>query len=284
MLLKDFKPSAAVSDFVQKYRIAHFVFDKNASIPVKPYPPSPEHCLSFYPFDTEWVQHADSGKEVSNIRVAFIGQPLAVTNRIVNNNFLVLQIIFQPGALYRLLGVPANELTNSYGNAEDIFSKSVALVNEQLFHANSYDAMIVIAEHFVSGLVKKLVKAKQPIDEVCKLLLQSEKAVTLDWLAKQAFLSTKQLERKFKERTGINPKLYQRIIRFNNAYRLKNSHPHLDWLRIALECNYYDYQHLVKDYKDFTGSTPTDFHIAETKAPENILGLNDSYYAVTQQR
>jgi AraC-like DNA-binding protein len=284
MLLQDFKPSVFVSDFVQKYRIAHFVFDKNAVIPIKAYPPSPEHCLSFYPFDTEWVNHADTGKEVSNIRVAFIGQPLAVTNRIVNHNFLVLQIIFQPGALFRLLGIPASELTNSYINAEAIFSKTVALVNEQLFYASSYDAMIVIAENFVGGLMKKMVKDRQPIDNVCKLLLQSDNALSLDWLAKQAYLSTKQLERKFKERTGINPKLYQRVVRFDNAYRLKNSHPHLDWLRIAMACNYYDYQHLVKDYKDFTGTTPTDFHMAETKAPENILGLNKSYYATTQQR
>ncbi len=284
MLLKDFIPSALVSSFVQKYRIAHFVFDKNAFIPVKPYPPSPEHCLSFYPFDKEEIEHADSGKRASNIPVAFIGQPLAVTNRVVNNNFLVVQVIFQPGAVYQLTGIPATAFTNYYLPAEDIFSKDVHLVNEQLFHAASYTQMIAVAEKFVLGLISKRKKQSHATDEVCKLVLYGNDTYKLDWLAGQACLSTKQFERKFKERTGINPKLYQRVIRFDNAYRLKSAKPNLDWLRIALECNYYDYQHLVKDYQNFTGTTPTDFHKAETQAPESILGLNDDYYASAKLR
>lgn len=284
MLLKDFIPSALVRNYVQRYRIAHFVFDANAVIPVKPYPPSPEHCLSFYPFDTEAIEHADSGKQVHNVPVAFIGQPLAVTNRVVPNNFLVVQVIFQPGAVYQLTGVPATEFTNHYLQAEDIFSKQVHFVNEQLFHARSYQAMIAIVEAFVLQMIHKQQKQQHAIDKVCQLVLYGNEQYSLDWLAKQAFLSTKQFERKFKERTGVNPKLYQRVIRFDNAYRLKNAKPNWDWLRIALACNYYDYQHLVKDYQNFTNTTPTDFHMAETNAPESILGLNDDYYANTTLR
>lgn len=59
--------------------------------------------------------------------------------------------------------------------------------------------------------------------------------------AQQAFLSTKQFERKFKERTGLNPKTFEQIIKFDNAFRLKNANPNFDWLRIAVACNYYDY-------------------------------------------
>ncbi|MGL6269701.1 MAG: helix-turn-helix domain-containing protein, partial [Chitinophagaceae bacterium] len=85
-------------------------------------------------------------------------------------------------------------------------------------------------------------------------------------------------ERKFKERTGVNPKLYARIIRFDRAFRLKNSRPEFDWLRIAVECDYHDYQHLAKDYKDFTGLTPNSFHEIENKAPERSFGLSEGYY------
>ena len=278
MLLKDFKPSIEVSEFVRLYRLVHFVFDKNMVIPFKPYPPSPEHCLSFYPMDTETIEHADTGKKIANIPVAFIGQPLSVTNRFVGHHFMVLQIIFQPGALYRLTGIPSNELTNVYINAEDIFSKEVRLINEQLHNATSYNAMIIVAENFVKNLMKRIIKERHQVDEVCKILLASQANISLDWLAKESFLSSKQLERKFKERTGVNPKLYQRIIRFEKAYLLKNKNPNWDWLRIAVECNYHDYQHLVKDYKDFTGFSPTSFHAVEKDAPENILGLHTTYY------
>ena len=72
--------------------------------------------------------------------------------------------------------------------------------------------------------------------------------------------------------------IYARIIRFNKAFNIKNRYPGWDWLRIAIECGYHDYQHLVRDYKDFTGVGPADFHLIENKSPERILGLADEIY------
>jgi AraC-like DNA-binding protein len=53
---------------------------------------------------------------------------------------------------------------------------------------------------------------------------------------------------------------------------MKNRSPQKDWLSIALHCGYYDYQHLVKDYKEFTGYTPAQFFAIDNQAPERMLG------------
>ncbi len=82
----------------------------------------------------------------------------------------------------------------------------------------------------------------------------------------------RQFERKFNEHMGVSPKLYARIIRFDYVFRLKNRHPEKDWLSIALECGYHDYQHLAKEYKEFTGCTPTEFFALDQKAPERFFG------------
>ncbi len=278
MLLKDFIPSPAVSEYVQLYRIVHFVFGANEQLPFKAYPPRPEHCLAFYPYDTETVQYADTGKTIHSLPVVLYGQQLSVTNRFVGREFLVFQIIFHSGALFRLTGIPANELTNEYLDAEAVFSSDLRLVNEQLYHAESYAQMLQVADAFVKQLIQNKKKEQHAIDEVSKLLLKQNGDLPVDEMAKQSFLSHKQFERKFKERAGINPKLYARIARFDKAFRLKNSLPHLDWLRIAVECNYHDYQHLVRDYKDFTSMTPTAFHEIENKAPERKFGLAETFY------
>jgi AraC-like DNA-binding protein len=278
LLLKDFIPSPQVSEFVQLYRIVHLVFEAGQVMPFKAYPPRPEHCLAFYPFDTEKVQFTRSGKTIEHLPVVLYGQQLEVTNRFIGNHFLVFQIIFQPGALYRLTGMPSSELTNEYIDGESVFCSDLRLVNEQLFHAKNYDTMIAVAEQFVLQLIKTQRKSPHLLDETCKLLLAAEGNRSIDWLAKTSCLSNKQLERKCKERIGINPKLYARITRFDKAFRLKNSKPDFDWLRIAVECNYHDYQHLVKDYKDFTGWSPASFHAIEDKAPERAFGLNEGYY------
>lgn len=278
MLLKDFLPDFDLQEYVQMYRIVHFKFDKGQTLPSKAYPPRPEQCLAFYPFETETVEFKKSGKIIRNIPAVLYGQFSEVTNRYIGHHFLVFQIIFMPGALYRITGIPSSEFKNQYLDAELFFSAELRYINEKLFHAKGYHEMLEIANKFIRQLIKKQKKPALLIDNACLLLLKSAGKINLNTLSKEACLSTRQLERKFKERTGVNPKLYERIIRFDRAFRLKNSKPGMDWLRIAIECGFHDYQHLVKTYKDFTGLTPNAFHEIENKAPERLFGLNEGYY------
>ena len=47
----------------------------------------------------------------------------------------------------------------------------------------------------------------------------------------------------------------------------------MDWLRIAVETSYHDYQHLVKDFKQFSNVTPHFLLAAQAQSPERILGI-----------
>jgi len=76
---------------------------------------------------------------------------------------------------------------------------------------------------------------------------------------------------------GVSPKFLARISRFDKAFSLKQINPSLDWLSIALQTGYNDYQHLVKDYKDLTGLSPNQFHEIESKSPERLFGQADTY-------
>jgi AraC-like DNA-binding protein len=276
MLLKDFLPHSGLKEFVKCYRIVHMEFDKSISLPSKAYTPRPENCIAFYPRDTEWVEYADGGKKIFNVPVALVGQHLGTTNRHIGHDFLAIQIIFQPGALYRLTGIPLNELNDEYLEADCVFSKDIQFVNEQFHHAKNYSEMVTIANQFVARVIKKVVKESHPLDAVAQLMLKHDAAISLDWLARESCLSIKQFERNFKDRTGVTPKLFSRLIRFDNAFRIKNAKPHLDWLSVAIDCNYYDYQHLVRDYKDFTGFSPKAFH--QMDMPEDVLGMKEQFY------
>lgn len=278
MILKDFLPAPDVQSYVQLYRIVHLEFSKGEAIPIKAYPPRPEQCLAFYPYDREKVEYVGTNKVVDQLPVVLYGQFTQVTNRMIGHQFLVFQIVFYPGALFKLTGIPSSELVNEYLDGSIFFGNLVHEVNEQLFEAKNYDAMIAIGNQFIRTLIAKSTQSILPIDWACAQLLNKTSQCNIDQIARQACYSTRQLERKFKERTGVNPKLFMRIIRFDNAFRQKNSHPEMDWLSIALECDYHDYQHLVKDYKDFTQLTPNQFHLIEDKAPERKFGLNEGFY------
>ena len=276
MLLQDFLPSPPLRDYVRLIQVIHFVFPAGAALPFKAYPPRPEQCLAFYPRDAESVAYA-GGPAAIRPRSVLIGQHTVVSNRYVGREFLALQVVLQPGALFRLTGIPQGQLTNTYIDAEAVWTAELRQLNERLGSAAAWPEMLPLIEGFLLGRIRRLRGAAHPADAVGQLLLRPGTGGVgrpgLDALADFACLSARQLDRQFARRLGVGPALYARIVRFDRAFRFKNCHPALDWLSIALACGYHDHQHLAKDYREFTGHSPSAFFRQESQAPERGLGL-----------
>lgn len=277
MILKDFLPSPELLDFVRCYRIVHFTFGKSDIIPVKAYPPKPESILHYFLKDRFAIE-GDDRKITYQPPVTYVGQRTFVTTQINGSDFLNFQIVFQPAAVYRLTGIPAYETSNGFFQAQDIFSCIISDTYEQLQEAKGYADLIQTGERIVRGLVKSTKREGHKMDALVRQSTRLAGNLSMRWLASESCLCTKQFTRRFVERTGVNPKLFERISRFNRAYNTRNSAPNKSWFQISIECGYCDYQHLVKDYKDFTGLTPNEFHKLENISPESVLGLTGDLY------
>ncbi|MDH7460498.1 hypothetical protein QEG73_04390 [Chitinophagaceae bacterium 26-R-25] len=264
-------------EFVQCYRIVHFEFDKPNLTFFKAYPPKPEVCLHFTLHGSIENELADRFTTTSLYPITLAGQQTGVTFRYNSSSLLNIQIVFQPCALFRLTGIPASAFTNQYLDAENVFP-NIRFVFDELQQAKTYHQLLSIAEAFVVSIVSHATKDAHPLDAAANWMIKKGGNISLDWMAKESFFCVKQFERKFYERAGVHPKMYARIIRFNKAFNTKNANPGWDWLRIAILCNYFDYQHLVKDYKSFTGLTPQAFHLLENNSPECKLGLDKQLY------
>jgi len=275
MLLKGFLPSPVLRDYVKNIGIVHFVFSEKQNIPVKAYSPRPGDSIEFFLRDLEFVEYPGVNKKTKRPIAVIMGQHTFVTNRYLGHEFLYLNISFQPGVLFRLTGIPSFELTNTYIDAEEVFSKEIKLIKEHLKNAGSYPEILELAESFVGMLIKNSNKDAHGIDTAAKILLQNTDHISIDWLAKETCLCPRQFERKFRERIGVSPSLLARIARFDKAFQMKNAQSEKDWLSIAVQCGYYDYQHLARDYKDFTGLTPASFFQLDNQAPERIFGLHE---------
>jgi AraC-like DNA-binding protein len=273
MILKDFLPSPHLREYVRKHQIIRFEFGSRASIPAKVYCPRPEICLLFFLRNVQKVNIHGSADVLSHYRCTINGLHTLVTNRHTGNDFWCLQIVLQPSTLYLLTGIPAFELTNTFIDAEAIWGREIRTVHEQMCNSDEVEAVIGLAEAFLNRLVKNSKFGLQGIDKVGAAILNQKRPLSIDTLASDSCLSSRQFLRRFVERTGVGPKLFDKVVRFERAFFMKNANPHLDWLTIALACGYYDYQHLAKDYKYFTNMTPTGFYELDTKAPERAFGV-----------
>lgn len=187
---------------------------------------------------------------------AVIGPQFTRVNIKVHSQLNAIRVDFLPGGLFRLLGVPMYELFDGGFDALDFFGAEMRNLNEQLRHTANLDEGKQIVEKF---LLKKLTVLKQPLpfDSALLSLLKNHGDVPIHKIASLACLSLKQFERKCKERIGMNPKVYARILKFSRAYRLHEAFPQLSWTKIAHEAGYYDQMHMIRDFKVFAGVNPS---------------------------
>jgi transcriptional regulator GlxA family with amidase domain len=86
-------------------------------------------------------------------------------------------------------------------------------------------------------------------------IVDSGGLVSVDQLAYEAGISSRQLERRFLREVGLGPKMLGRIIRFQQVFRAVERDS-AAWAEIAIACGYYDQAHLIRDFNQFAEQTP----------------------------
>ncbi len=81
---------------------------------------------------------------------------------------------------------------------------------------------------------------------------------SLRTLADASCLSYKQFQRVFATYVGFNPKDFLRVVRYQRALFVLQHNRKIAMGQLAFDCNYYDESHLIKDFKKFSGYTPTE--------------------------
>jgi methylphosphotriester-DNA--protein-cysteine methyltransferase len=69
---------------------------------------------------------------------------------------------------------------------------------------------------------------------------------------------------------GVTPKTYARIARFEGAFAALQGLRAVRWAEFALDRGYSDQAHLVREFKELAGATPTE--VFRRRAPDG-LGL-----------
>lgn len=77
---------------------------------------------------------------------------------------------------------------------------------------------------------------------------------------------------RFKIEVGVTPKRYCRIRRFQRALAL-SSRGDADWIRVAMDCGYFDQAHFIHDFRSFAGLTPTGYQTARTSFQNHVKFL-----------
>lgn len=278
MIYRYRQPSYHLRNYVRDYVLAHFVIDTNQNVPLKPFPAKPQGGIIFFIKGFLIANNPSLSTTEKREHTLIVGQQEFRQTFQLSHEFLMIDVIFQPGALNKLLGIPMTEFLNKHIDAELLFGQQIHDVNEQLANSICYETMFGIIEKFLLEKIKRVKDNIHPIDKIGQFILDNPTYFDLDSLANHACLSHRQFERRFVQQVGITPRFYQRMGRFRKAFELKLRYGKLNWLEVAWQTGYGDYQHLVKDCKQFSGNTPHQLMQEQNHSPSEMLGIKLDYY------
>jgi AraC-like DNA-binding protein len=165
-------------------------------------------------------------------------------------------IIFQPAGFYRLFKIPLSEFADDGTDGSLVFGSIVMSLRERLGEVNHFAGRVRIAEEFLLPRLAR-VDERDPFAYIAASLLNVEVGSRIGEIASQIGLSLRQFERRFQQCAGVTPKLFGKIARFQAALEQKKRFPSRSWMTVAHACGYFDQMHLVRDFWDLGGASPS---------------------------
>lgn len=171
-------------------------------------------------------------------------------------------IQFKANGFYKLFRMPPAEFINNIFCFDDVFGNKAKNLNEAMRNAVNIEQMAGFADKFLLyflAMQKSNINSNDGITFVSNELFKNTSLLNIEQYAGKAFMSVRNFARRFNEQVGVSPKLYCRIMRFNNAINTKFKHPQTTWTSIAYDCGYFDQMHMIKDFKEFANFNPSEF-------------------------
>ncbi len=185
-----------------------------------------------------------------------------------------VQVDFTPLAAHRFFGVPMHELANRVVELDDIFGADARVLADQLRAAPTWTRRFEFIDAFLVPRIAAGRPAPPEVTLVWGRLTETRGAASIGTLASEAGWSRKHLIEKFREHIGLPPKSIARIMRFNRALRLLRDAAAPRWTQIAYASGYYDQAHMIRDFREFAGATPTQFaRTLETPAGTSLAAI-----------
>jgi len=192
----------------------------------------------------------------------------------------LILVVFQPIGAKAFFSMPMNELSGQSIALDALSDPHIMELEGRLMDIADNQTCVHLIEQF---LLKRLYQFEEynykRLTSVISAINYRENNVSA--LAHEACLSQKQFKRIFTDYIGVTPKEFLQITRFTKTTYTLQTQPKMSLNELAYKCGYYDRSHLIKDFKIFSGYTPTEF-LANCDPYSDYKSLFQSFFIDTK--
>ncbi len=189
----------------------------------------------------------------------------------ISGGFKMIGAYLYPYALPLLFRTSAKEFTEKQILLSDLAPRAAQELSDQIMNSCDTTEQIKCISDFILGCTPFYLNKN--VHAGVHQLMNSQGNCGIDDVASVSNLSLRQLERNFYNEVGVSPKLFSRLIRFQQALRLPVV-ADTSLTDIALQSGYYDQSHFIRDFTSFAGITPKQyFSLAPSVRADNFIQL-----------
>lgn len=229
-------------------------------------PPAAHQCISFNFGDTWKVR--SGGRPTLTPRTGWVSG--ATTKRgtfDIPRRAETIDVLFHSGVAHNFLRVPADALTDQVVPLDELWGASARQLASQLAECPAMVERVRRLEQELLRRLRGLRWMNVELGPLTRLIERERGVVTVERLTGLSGWSRQHLARKFRQQVGVSPKQFCRYTRFHalltRAYLTRRP----DWAALAAEFGYYDQAHLIAEFKEFTGLTPSQFFQPSAVSP-----------------
>ena len=183
----------------------------------------------------------------------------------------VIAVVFHATSACHFFKFPLTEIENQCLNLRDIFNNEIRQVEEIICNEVSMNRRIDVIESFLLHRFAPIQSNDISLIQTAVDVIKKQKGqISAVGLSDKLAITTKSLERKFATLLGQTPKQFIKLIRFQEVILDLSQTHNLDLTDYAYRNGYFDQSHFIKDFKSYTGYTPTEFlaHPCENAAAD----------------
>lgn len=167
----------------------------------------------------------------------------------------LIAVRFYPWSIQPLLNSPTNSFV-SLGGRWDALGEMLATT----LHTRGETEVVATLQQIMVDAYRRVHSEQLTVARTAgKLLYASSGLIPIEEVADRSYLSLRHLERRFKEQTGLTPKNFARLIRYEAVRNRLFVNPTQPLVDLVYEFGYTDQAHLAHEFKTYTSLTLREF-------------------------
>lgn len=257
-----YNPSAALQPFVKCF----WTLEDNGSEKGQKQRIVPDGCMEMiFHFGDLYCQYFENGSSIIQPRSFIFGQITHFIEIAPTGRSGIISARFLPEGLQPFLDLPVTALENRAVSLVDLFGEIGSQLEQHVAAGGDHARRIEIIEAFLLSRLQQPQTIDMVVKNCVEVIIRSQGKLGVVELAEKMNIRRRNMERKFNAAIGMSPKQLSRVVRLQATLRMLEQNQFTSLTSLAYENGYYDQAHFIRDFKEFTGSTPKSFFAENLK-------------------